>query len=86
MDICISKIKIFINNNGMCKIIQTDNGSEFDNREMKIFCENSNIKFIKSSPYHPQTNGPIKIMHRLCCDYLYKNKKILKKNLILNYL
>ena len=60
MDLVISKIKLFIVNNGKCKIIQSDNGKEFDNIQMKIFYENSNIKFIKSSPYHPETNGAVR--------------------------
>lgn len=52
MTLVISKIKLFITNNGLCKIIQTDNGKEFNNSEMIIFCENNNIKYVKSSPYH----------------------------------
>ena len=70
MDTCLSKIKLFINNIGPCKMIQEDNGREFVNREMKILCENSHIKFIKSSPYHLQEKGPIEIKYRLCCNYL----------------
>ena len=43
MALVLSKIKLFINNNGIYKIIQTDNGKEFDNAQMKLFCENNNI-------------------------------------------
>ena len=38
MTLVLSKIKLFINNIGLCKIIQSDHGSEFDNTEMKLFC------------------------------------------------
>ena len=68
MPLVLSKIKLFINNNGICKIIQTDNGKEFDNTQMKLFCENNNIKFIKSSPYHPQSNGSVEIIHKIECE------------------
>jgi hypothetical protein len=78
MDLVISKIKLFIVNNGKCKIIQSDNGKEFDNIQMKIFCENSNIKFIKSSPYHPETNGTVEVIHRYENEYLLKRKTILR--------
>ena len=74
MDLVISKIKLFIVNKGKCKIIQSDNGKEFDNVQMKIFCENSNIKLVKSFPYHPQTNGAVEVMHRFENDYLIKRK------------
>ena len=69
-----------INNNGICKIIQTDNGKEFDNTQMKLFCENNNIKFIKSSPYLPQSNRSVKKIHKIGCEYLMKRKKILQKD------
>ncbi len=51
------------------------NGKEFDNAEMRLFCQNNNIKYIKSSPYHPQTNGSVEIIHKLEKDYLYNKKK-----------
>lgn len=80
----ITKIKLFINNNGKCKLLQSDNGKEFDNREMPIFCENEDIKYIKSAPYHPQINGAVEIIHKTEQIYLEKRKKIMKINLILN--
>ena len=54
MKLCISKIKLFMINNGFCKLLQTDNGKEFDNQELKVFCENNNIKYVKSSPIIPK--------------------------------
>ena len=51
---------------------QIDNGKEFDNSEMIIFCENNNINYIKSSPYHPETNGSVEIIHRYECEFLEK--------------
>ena len=79
----ITKIKIFINNNGKYKLLQSDNGKEFDNREMHIFCENEDIKYIKSAPYHPQTNGAEEIIHKTEQHFLEKRKNILKNNFVL---
>jgi transposase InsO family protein len=56
MTLIISKITLFINNNEPCNIIQTDHGTEFDNTEMRLFCENNHIQFITSSVKHPQSN------------------------------
>ena len=50
MDLVISKMKLFINYNGRNKILQSDNGREFDNSQMKKFYENLGIQFVKSSP------------------------------------
>jgi len=71
----ITKIKLFINNNGKCKLLQSDNGKEFDNREMYIFCKNEDIKYIKSAPYHPQTNWAVEIVLKTEQTYLEKRKK-----------
>ena len=55
-ELIFSKIKTFINVNVPCKLFQTDNGSEFNNNILKIYLENLNIKYIRSAPYHPQSN------------------------------
>ena len=80
MDLVISKIEYFIMNNGVCKILQNDNGKEFDNSRIRIFCENNNIKYIRSTPYHPQSNGSVEILHKIECEYLNKQKNLLKDN------
>ena len=80
MKLVLSKIKLFIDNNGKCKIFQSDNGKEFYNAELKIFCENNDINFIKSSPYHPQTNGQVEAIHKQESEFLFKQKKLLKNN------
>ena len=40
MEIIISKIKYHILLYGKCKILQCDNGTEYKNRELKVFTEN----------------------------------------------
>ena len=42
---------------GIPKQIVSDNGSVFTSQEFKKFCERLNIHHIRSSPYHPRTNG-----------------------------
>ncbi|MGL5706860.1 MAG: integrase core domain-containing protein [Aeromonas sp.] len=37
----------------------SDNGSEFKNRVIEAFCNENEIKWKYSSPYHPQTNGVV---------------------------
>ena len=57
-------IKKFFLTFGNPVILQTDNGSEFANKELRIFCENNKIKLINSSPHHPRTNGAIEVAHK----------------------
>lgn len=74
----LSKIKSFINVNGPCQIFQTDNGLEFNNINLKVYLENLNIKYIRSAPYHPQSNGCYEALHKQIKAFLleeYKNNK-----------
>ena len=63
-DLVLAKIKSFIRSNGTCDIFQTDNGKEFNNQILKIYLENNNIKFLRSSPYHHQSNGCREDVHK----------------------
>ena len=59
--------------------MQVDNGTEFKNKLLETYCNNNNIKLVHSSPYHPQTNGVVEIVHKEIKKYIYseyfKNKK-----------
>ena len=62
----------------MPKILQTDNGKEFDNQYIKHYCIENDIKLIHSSPYHPQRNGSVEVTHKEIQKYIfneYMNKK-----------
>ncbi len=50
-------IKEFCHN--IPKIIQTDNGSEYNNNLFAEFCDKHDIQNINSRPIHPQTNGMV---------------------------
>lgn len=55
-------------------MFQCDNGTEFKNRELKIFLENEGIDLIFSRVRHPETNGCVEAIH-----------KIVRKNLLRDY-
>ena len=74
-DLVLAKIKSFIRSNGTCDIFQTDNGKKFNNQILKIYLENNNIKFLRSSPYHPQSNGCCEAVHKEIKNFLLLNKE-----------
>ena len=73
-DLVVSKIKSFIRYNGKCQIFQTDNGKEFNNILLKTYLENNNIKYLRSAPYHPQSNGCCEAVHKEIKNYLLSAK------------
>ena len=84
-----NKIEIFIENFGKPKILQVDNGGEFDNRIIKNYCTDNNIIIVHSSPYHPQTNGACEATHKeirkyICNDFLKYDKKFDISNSLFN--
>uniref|UniRef100_A0A5S6Q0K3 RNA-directed DNA polymerase n=1 Tax=Trichuris muris TaxID=70415 RepID=A0A5S6Q0K3_TRIMR len=54
---------------GLPKAIVSDNGPQFVSEEFEAFCDNNNITHIKTTPYHPKTNG---LAERTVC--LFKNR------------
>ena len=77
-DLVVSKIKMFFRDNGPCTIFQTDNGKEFNNIILKTFLENNNVKYLRSAPYHPQTNGCCEAVHKEIKNYLLRKQELLK--------
>ena len=74
-ELVLSKIKIFFRENGKCEIFQTDNGKEFNNVILKTYLENNNVKYLRSAPYHPQTNGCCEVVHKEIKSYLLRKKE-----------
>lgn len=72
MNSVVSKIKLFILNNGKCRIFQCDNGPEFHIHELQAFLENEEIKLIFLRPRHPQSNGSVEAFHKKVQNYLIK--------------
>ena len=69
-ELILAKIKAFLRANGNCEIFQTDNGKEFNNQLLKIYLENNHIKYLRSAPYHPQSNGCCEAVHKEIKNYL----------------
>ena len=45
-------------------ILQTDNGSEFNNAELKEYCRSRYIQYRTSRAYKPNTQGQVERVHR----------------------
>ncbi|XP_024199790.1 uncharacterized protein LOC112202991 [Rosa chinensis] len=59
---------------GVPDTIVTDNGTQFDNDELRAYIENLGTRILYASPAHPQTNGQVEAVNKII-------KKILKKKL-----
>ena len=60
----LTSFKEFLKLIGKPDKLQTDKGGEFNNEEMKVFLKNQKIKYIRGSPYHPQSQGALKGLDR----------------------
>ena len=49
----LASFKEFLKLIGKPDILQSDNGGEYNNEEMKVFLKNQKIEYIRGSPYHP---------------------------------
>ena len=50
--------------------LQTENGSEFVNEELKMYLSKNRIHHIRGSPYHPQRKGVVEAFNRTVKIYL----------------
>jgi hypothetical protein len=57
---------------GMPHSIITDNGTNFDSKEFRKFCDDSGVKLKFPSMAHPQTNGQVERINGLMCDGIKK--------------
>lgn len=55
---------------GIPQVILTDQGSNFLSDLFANVCKLLRIKRIKTSPYHPQSNGALERTHRVLVEYL----------------
>ena len=75
----LSENKSFIDINCLFKIFQTDNGLEFNNL-LKTYLENLNIKYVRGSLYHPQSNGGVEAFHKSIKNFLLNEYNSNKEN------
>ncbi|XP_074346370.1 uncharacterized protein LOC141685148 [Apium graveolens] len=57
---------------GIPRILVTDNGKQFDNIELREYCDDNNIKLCFTSIAHPQANGQAEVANRIILDGLKK--------------
>ena len=62
-DEVLKQLKSVFDNYGYPLITQTDQGKEFEGSVRRFLLERG-IKFIQSSPFHPQSQGKVERMHR----------------------
>ena len=53
----ISSLKSIFTHHGIPTVLVSDNGPQFDSRDMKEFASTYGFQHITSSPYYPQSNG-----------------------------
>ena len=73
-----SVIKVFETiylRNGLPGIVVSDNGTQFCSKQFEKFCQQHDIKSIKSSPYRPQSNGFVERMHATLTGMIQKLSK-----------
>lgn len=54
---------------GAPRILQSDNGKEFCNADLKEVMEEMKIREIHGRPYHPQSQGRVERFNRTLVDY-----------------
>ena len=57
---------------GVPKILISDNGTQFDGRLFRGFCEDLKIEFYNSTPAYPQSNGQAEASNKTILDGLKK--------------
>lgn len=57
---------------GLPRQVFTDNGTSFSSNEFNMFCKSNGIKAIKSTPFHPRSNGAAERMVRTFKTFIKK--------------
>ncbi|XP_058872250.1 uncharacterized protein K02A2.6-like [Acipenser ruthenus] len=53
----ISQLRVTFATHGLPEMLVTDNGTAFTSEEFQQFCKKNSIKHVRTSPYHPASNG-----------------------------
>ena len=57
---------------GCAAVLLSDNGTEFINALVQEVGKVLNLYWVRTSPYHPQSNGKLERLHRVWNDIAYK--------------
>ena len=60
----IDQLKNIFSRNGFPTTIVSENGPQFTSEDFKKFLMYKGIDHVKASPYHPQGNGVVEMIHR----------------------
>uniref|UniRef100_A0AC35GTQ6 Uncharacterized protein n=1 Tax=Panagrolaimus sp. PS1159 TaxID=55785 RepID=A0AC35GTQ6_9BILA len=80
----IEAVSRYIADNGIPRVIVSDNGSQFASREFAAFCNRRGIKHIPSPVYTPQSNGQAERMVDVVKRFVKKRILTFGPNLKLN--
>ena len=74
----LKSLKGFFSTHYYPDMLHSDNGKEFDNELIKGYLNSHKIKYIKGSPYHPQSQGSVESFNKYIQIFLVKSKDHLK--------
>lgn len=66
----------FFSTFGLAKIIQSDQGTNFTSKLFKQVVSELNIKRVKSSPYHPESQGALERFHLTALRVIENGMKV----------
>ena len=71
----ITQFKVQFARHGIAEVLITDNGSEFDNQELKNYYSQWHFEHRTSCPRYPQSNGKVENDVKTCKGLLVKAKE-----------
>ncbi|KAG0440842.1 Gag-Pol polyprotein [Dictyocoela muelleri] len=68
----VAGLKDIFHEHGPCEILQSDNGTEFKNKDIQKLCEDLNIEQIHGRPNHPQSQGIVERFNQTITRFISK--------------
>ena len=80
-DSVLFSLKQYFTYIGKSKILQSDNGTEYNNSIINNYLASNNVEHIFSSPRHPQTNGVVEVVYKEVKNYVLNNLNIIEDDI-----
>ena len=61
-------------------MLHTDNGKEFDNKQLRDYLEEKGIEYRKGRPYNPRSQGSVEAFNRTIHNFLIRAKDMKGNN------